>query len=71
MGTVGDAYDNATAEWFFSIIQRELFDRQRWTTREELASAIFEYSRHRGIITTTNPSGKPGEGRGSCRISSC
>jgi len=43
MGTIGDAYDNAVAESFFSIIQRELFDRQRWTTRAELASAIFEY----------------------------
>ena len=43
MGTVGDAYDNAAAESFFSIIQRELLDRQRWTTRAELASAIFEY----------------------------
>ena len=43
MGTVGDAYDNAAAESFFSILQRELLDRQRWTTRAELASAIFEY----------------------------
>src|SRR5438045_3800766 len=43
MGTIGDAYDNAAAESFFSIIQRELLDRQRWTTRAELASAIFEY----------------------------
>ena len=36
-------WDNAAAESFFSIIQRELLDRQRWTTRAELASAIFEY----------------------------
>ena len=43
MGAVGDAYDNAAAESFFSIIQRELLDRQRWATRAELASAIFEY----------------------------
>jgi putative transposase len=43
MGSVGDAFDNAAAESFFSIIQRELFDRQRWTTRAELANAIFEY----------------------------
>lgn len=43
MGSIGDAYDNAAAESFFSIIQRELFDRQRWNTRTELATAIFEY----------------------------
>jgi putative transposase len=43
MGSIGDAYDNAAAESFFSTLQRELLDRQRWTTRAELASAIFEY----------------------------
>jgi putative transposase len=43
MGSIGDPYDNAAAESFFSTLQRELLDRQRWTTRAELASAIFEY----------------------------
>lgn len=43
MGSIGDAYDNAAAESFFSTLQRELLDRQRWSTRAELASAIFEY----------------------------
>jgi putative transposase len=43
MGTVGDAYDNAVAESFFGTLQLELLDRHHWTTRETLASAIFEW----------------------------
>jgi putative transposase len=43
MGTVGDALDNAVAESFFASLQTELLDRYRWTTRAELASAIFEW----------------------------
>lgn len=43
MGSIGDAYDNAMAESFFGTLQLELLDRQRWTTRCELAAAIFEY----------------------------
>jgi putative transposase len=43
MGTVGDAYDNAMAESFFATLQTELLDRQRWTTREQLAQAIFDF----------------------------
>src|SRR5258708_1909396 len=44
MGTVGDAYDNAVAESFFGTLQLELLDRQpRWSSREQLASAIFDY----------------------------
>src|ERR1019366_6890228 len=43
MGSVGDCYDNAMMESFWSRVQVELLDRQRWSTRIELASAIFEY----------------------------
>lgn len=43
MGTVGDAYDNAMIESFFSTLQRELLDRHHWRTRRELALAIFEW----------------------------
>lgn len=43
MGTVGDALDNAMAESFFGTLQLELLDRRTWTTRRELAQAIFEY----------------------------
>ena len=43
MGSVGDAYDNAVAESFFSTIKRELLDRERWPTRAAARSAVFEY----------------------------
>jgi putative transposase len=43
MGRVGSALDNAMMESFFGTLQRELLDRQRWKTRAELASAIFEW----------------------------
>lgn len=43
MGRVGSAYDNAMMESFFSTLQRELLDRRSWTTRRELAGAIFEW----------------------------
>lgn len=43
MGSVGDCYDNSMIEAFWSRMQVELLDRQRWTTRIELANAIFDY----------------------------
>jgi transposase InsO family protein len=43
MGSVGDCFDNAMMESFWSRLQVELLDRKRWSTRVELASAIFEY----------------------------
>lgn len=43
MGSVGDCYDNALMESFWSRVQVELFDRKRWMTRVELATALFEY----------------------------
>lgn len=43
MGSVGDCYDNAMIESFWSRMQVELLDRKRWKTRTELANAIFEY----------------------------
>jgi putative transposase len=43
MGSVGDCYDNAMMEAFWSPMQVELLDRQRWRTRVELANAIFDY----------------------------
>jgi transposase InsO family protein len=42
-GSVGDAFDNAMMESFWSTMQIELLDRKRWKTRVELANAIFEY----------------------------
>ena len=43
MGSVGDRYDNAMMESFWSRMQGELLNRRRWSTRVELASAIFQY----------------------------
>ena len=43
MGSIGDCYDNAVIESFWSRMQVELLDRKRWKTRVELANAIFEY----------------------------
>lgn len=43
MGSVGDCFDNSMIEAFWSRMQIELLDRQRWRTRIEMANAIFEY----------------------------
>jgi putative transposase len=44
MGSIGEAYDNAMAESFFSTMQRELLDeRPRWASRHQLAQAVFEW----------------------------
>ncbi len=43
MGAVGSAYDNAMVESFWGRMQVELFNRKRWTTRIELATAIHDY----------------------------
>jgi putative transposase len=43
MGSIGDCFDNALAESFFSSMQVELLDRQVWVTRQQLANAIFEW----------------------------
>ena len=43
MGSVGDAYDNAVIESFWGRVQTELLNRKRWSTRVELANAMFEY----------------------------
>ena len=43
IGSIGDAYDNAMAESFFSTLQRELLDEHRWETRRQLALAVFEW----------------------------
>ncbi|MDA8317318.1 MAG: IS3 family transposase [Actinomycetota bacterium] len=43
MGTVGDSYDNALAESFWSSLKRELVDCSHFTTREEARIAVFEW----------------------------
>jgi len=43
MGRVGAAGDNAAAESFFSLLQKNVLDRQRWETRDELRVAIVTW----------------------------
>src|SRR5918995_1826715 len=43
MGRVGACGDNAAMESFFSLLQKNVLDRQRWTTREELRLAIITW----------------------------
>ncbi|CCH89228.1 Integrase catalytic region [Modestobacter italicus] len=40
MGRVGACADNAAMESFFSLLQKNVLNRQRWATREELRLAI-------------------------------
>lgn len=42
-GTIGDGYDNAMMESFWSSMQIELLNRKKWRTRLDLANAIFDY----------------------------
>ena len=43
MGTVGDAYDNAMAESFFSTLEAELLSRRRFVSQAEARMACFSY----------------------------
>lgn len=43
MGKVGSAGDNAAMESFFALLQKNVLDRQRWTSRDELRIAIVTW----------------------------
>lgn len=43
MGRVASSVNNCMIESFWSTMQRELLDTRRWATKDELASAIFEW----------------------------
>jgi putative transposase len=43
MGSVGDSYDNALMENFWSTLKTELVYRTAWRTRDEAENAIFAY----------------------------
>ena len=43
MGRVGACGDNAAMESFFALLQKNVLDRQRWSTREELRLAIITW----------------------------
>jgi putative transposase len=50
MGSIGDRFDNSVAESFFGTLQLELLDEYHWTSRQQLALAIFDW-----IETWYNP----------------
>lgn len=43
MGQVGSAGDNAAMESFFALLQKNVLNRKRWTTRDELRIAIVAW----------------------------
>lgn len=43
MGRVGACGDKAAMESFFALLQKNVLDRQRWTTRQELRLAIVAW----------------------------
>jgi putative transposase len=43
MGQVGSAGDNAAMESFFSLLQKNVLNRQAWDTREQLRIAIITW----------------------------
>lgn len=56
MGQVGSAGDNAAMESFFSLLQKNVLNRQTWDTREQLRIAIItwiERTYHRRRRQTT------------------
>ncbi|MDT7711242.1 MAG: putative transposase [Pseudonocardiales bacterium] len=40
MGRVGSCADSAAMESFFSLLQKNVLNRQRWTSREHLRLAV-------------------------------
>ena len=43
MGRVGACADNAAMESFFALLQKNVLDQQRWSSREELRLAIVTW----------------------------
>jgi putative transposase len=64
-GSVGDCFDNAAMEAFWSTLKRELdhiHGHRRWRTRTELRAALFDYieifynrARHRAGLDHRTP----------------
>ena len=46
MGRVASAGDNAAMESFNSLLQKNVLDRRRWRTRDELHAAIVFWIEH-------------------------
>jgi putative transposase len=43
MGRVGASGGNAAMESFFALLQKNVLDRQRWVSREELRMGIITW----------------------------
>ena len=43
MGRVGACGDNAAKDSWFALLQRNVLDRKRWATKEELRLAIVSW----------------------------
>ena len=46
MGRVSSAGDNAAMESFYSLLQKNVLDRRRWKSRDELAYTIIYWIEH-------------------------
>jgi putative transposase len=46
MGRVAAAGDNAAMESFFSLLQKNVLDRRRWATRDQLAYEVIVWIEH-------------------------
>ena len=46
MGRVASAGDNAVMESFFNLLQTNVLDRRRWSTREQLRYEIVHWIEH-------------------------
>ncbi len=46
MGRVGACGDNAAMESFFALLQKNVLDRRRWRTRDELHNAVVFWIEH-------------------------
>lgn len=46
MGGVASVGDNAAMESFNSLLRRNVFDRRRWQTRDELHNAVVHWVEH-------------------------
>jgi transposase InsO family protein len=46
MGRVGACADNAAMESFFALLQKNVLDRRRWATRDQLRLAIVAWIEH-------------------------
>jgi putative transposase len=68
MGRVGACADNAAMESFFSLLQKNVLNRRRWTTRDQLRLAIvtwIERTYHRRDAKTPSVDSHPSSSRHS------